>query len=147
MAFSLIENQEDYPLFKITANNEGGGFGAVVPMPFVTDRPELAVAVGNWMSKYSFMTTRAIWAEIALDNVGIDKAPDPGAEAKDAFFKVRIVPAGMTQADAFTVTVPIPRMAVNSVDDVEEAGQELAALYEADPGIATATFIPQRAGR
>lgn len=145
MAFTLIQDAEDYKGWKITANNEGGGYGANVPVPFVVNRPAVAVAVGNLIDQHSAMTTRAIWAKVAVDNEGEPKAADPGGEASDRYFKIRLTPAG--EDDSFTVTVPFPRLLNTNIDTVNTVGEALAAIYEADSGISKAEYIPNQYGR
>lgn len=145
MAFTLISDPADYKGWKITANNEGGGYGANVPVPFVADRPALAVGIGNLIDTHSAMTTRAIWAKVSVDNEGVPKAADPGGEASDRYFKIRLTPSG--EEDSFTVTVPFPRLLNTNIGTVNTVGLAIAALYEADAGISKAEYIPNQYGR
>lgn len=149
MPFTLIEDPNDYPLMKMTANNTGGGFAAVVPLPFVSERAEIAVSIANWMAQYTAMTPRSVWAQIAIDSDTVDAPPalDPGGEASDKGFRIKLQPAGASLADTFTVTVPCPRFLSEDVDTVNAAGESLAAIYASDPGIESATYIPNRNGR
>ena len=148
MPYELIEDPNDYPLFRMTANNTGGGFGGIIPLPFVQERAEIAVSVANWMGQYTGMTPRAVWAEIAVANdSSVPPALDPGGEASDKYFNIRLVPAGGTAADAFLVGVPCARFIASDVDTVQAAGESLASIYASDPGIASAVYVPSRPGR
>lgn len=145
---AIPEDANEFPLFRVTANNVSNPFAAIVPLPFIENRAQTAVAVANWMGTHTAMTERSIWAQVSVANdSSVAPASDPGGEASDKYFNIRLIPAGMTAADAFTIGVKCPRFLTPNANSVELAGQALAAIYDADPGVESATYIPNNYGR